>query len=71
MRITRTFWFTQSGGPCIGIVIGEDENTGEKKAYVGTADGIDEELDAKSISRYGGKLNEHTVQQIAAALSET
>ena len=44
MKEIKTFWFTNFT-EVVGIVVGEDEVTGERKAYVGAASGIDERAD--------------------------
>lgn len=55
-KIIAVHWFSQSG-PTIGIVTVEDETTGERKAYVGTGDGFDEQADIKRIRELGGKAD--------------
>jgi hypothetical protein len=71
MKVTDAFWFTQIGQPSlIGIVIGRDEITQEKKAYIGTAVGLDECLDAERIAEGGAKLRLQTAKEIVAALSD-
>ena len=47
MKQLDTIWF--SGLETIGIVIGEDEITGERKAYIGTGKGYSEEADIQHI----------------------
>ena len=57
MKILEMLWFTQAGTPStLGIIVGEDEITGEAKAYLGTAQGYDEEADAKHILETGAKF---------------
>jgi len=71
MQIENVFWFTQMGHQStLGIVIGKDRITGEAKAFIGTADGIDEQLDAQSIVKYGGKLDGRTAKAIADSLNK-
>lgn len=64
MKITNAIWFTQMGGPLIGIVIGEDSHSGEKKVYIGTASGIDEEEDSKHIASRGAKFHACTAVEL-------
>ena len=58
MKIIDSLWFTSLGilGGCIGIVLGEDEVTGEKKAYIGTAVGDNQERDERHIAMNGAKF---------------
>ena len=69
MKILNTTWFTELGSSKpIGIVVGEDENTGEIKAYIGTASGHNEERDAKHINMNGAKLHLVIVEGILKRL---
>lgn len=56
--VIRTAWFNPSGLNIIGvgIVYGRDQETGEIKAYIGTAFGIDEVQDINSIAESGAKF---------------
>lgn len=56
MRRIKTTWFTTNSGLIIGIVIGRDEITNEKKAYMDIASGNDNENDQKFIAEFGQKL---------------
>ncbi len=51
MELIDVVWF--SGERLIGVVIGEDEFTGEKKAYIVTGAGISAEQDSKHILDHG------------------
>jgi hypothetical protein len=57
MKIIASYWFTgfMSSFP-IGIVLAEDEITGELKAYIGEGQGRSEENDACNILEYGSKF---------------
>ena len=67
MKIETTIWFTQMVEPStIGIVIGTDEVTGEKKAYIGTGKGFDEDQDAKHISVTGARVTKKDAEQLIA-----
>lgn len=59
MKILKTKWFTEPGVlPQIGIVLGEDEITGELKARIGTGHvHRDETADAKKIAKQGAKFS--------------
>ena len=67
MKINGAMWFTQMGNTkLIGIVFGIDENTGEKKAYIGSADGFDEKADTKNIATTGAKLTQYNAGMLSA-----
>lgn len=68
MKILTATWFTGSGMKLIGVVIGIDEITNERKAYVGTASGLDEGLDAQHIASHGAKLHLVIAESIVRAL---
>lgn len=62
MRIQSSAWFTpaqpaawsDSGHrPCIGVVVGKDEITGNEKAYIGYGFGISRERDGQYILEHG------------------
>jgi hypothetical protein len=67
MKIIATHWFTEMGG-CLGIVVGEDEITGERKAYIGSGDGFSENADAQKILQRGGKFYPAVAARIIAEL---
>jgi hypothetical protein len=56
MKIEKAIWFTTCDGNTLGIVMGTDEVTGERKAYIGVGEGIDETTDTLDIMRYGAKF---------------
>jgi hypothetical protein len=66
MKMIEKFWF--SGLTTVGIVIGEDERTKERKAYIGECSGGSEASDAKHILEYGAKVNPEQLENILAAL---
>ena len=69
MKILDTIWFTELGKEePIGIVIGEDENTGEKKAYIGTGNGFEEGSDTISIAERGAKVSPQILKFILKRL---
>lgn len=55
MKIIHDVWFNNMLG-VVGIVVGEDEITGERKAYVGVAAGHNLEDDMKLVAELGGKF---------------
>lgn len=54
MKIIETLWFSGPQG-CMGIVLGVNEE-GERKAYIGTATGSHEQLDAELIAQVGAPV---------------
>ncbi len=56
MKILDTIWFTPMSGHTLGIVMGEDEVTKERKAYIGVAEGYDEHTDTRIIADTGVKI---------------
>ncbi len=67
MRVTDTIWFTGMRGS-VGLVMGVDDVTGDRKAYIGRCSGLDEELDTKVIVDYGVALKLDTIMKIATHL---
>lgn len=63
MKEIRTFWFSSLTG-VVGIVVGEDEVTGERKAYIGTTSGINERADTETIKRYGSPVSQAVLQDM-------
>lgn len=63
MNLIDAIWFTSLRGT-VGIVIGEDEVTGKRKAYVGIGDGFDEKVDAEHILEWGCPLYPGTIHRI-------
>ncbi len=62
MKKIRTFWFNTLDG-CFGIVVGEDDVTGKRKAYCGVVAGDDEEADEARIMRGGSSINAHLLRE--------
>ena len=52
-------WF--SGAKCIGIVCVETDQ-GERKFYIGTGDGLNEERDKKTIADWGIRIQPEDLQ---------
>lgn len=67
MKILDAMWFNSVGGTC-GLVIGEDEHTGEKKAYIGVVHGFDEKLDTVQVAEYGCKVDLTMLTEIVKKL---
>ena len=56
MRPIHVYWFTCMTGT-IGVVVGEDNVTKEKKAYIGVAAGFDQDADTKTVMELGAPLS--------------
>ena len=69
MKVIVSLWFTSSQG-CIGIIVGEDDTTGDRKAYIGIGHGLDERADTKAISALGSKFSLDTAQKLVTLLTK-
>lgn len=70
MKIIDSIWFTGIGMlGCVGIVLAEDESTRKRKAYVGSALGLNQESDEKFIVENGGKLPPELAKKISNFLN--
>ena len=63
MKVIGVIWLTGMYGN-VGIVLGEDAITGERKAYIGVHKGRDEKSDSEMIAAGGAKLTEQMVDRI-------
>lgn len=68
MEIIDTVWF--AGKDCIGIVVGKDEITKERKGYIGVSKSGDEKADIEYIAKTGSKVNPVLLQGIVDKLNE-
>jgi len=62
----KAIWFT--GRTNIGIIL--KDNGFEKKAYIGSVSGMNEEQDIKSILEYGNKVTLSQIKEIYEHLKE-
>lgn len=69
MKVIDTLWFTTSDGT-IGIVTIEEDITGDRKAYIGTASGNDEKEDTNHILAWGNKFSLDTVLRLQHLLTK-
>lgn len=69
MKVIDTLWFTTSDGT-IGIVTIEEDITGDRKAYIGTASGNDEKEDIDHILAWGNKFSLDTVLRLQHLLTK-
>lgn len=71
MKIEKAVWFSGFNIPGqIGIVMGVDEVTGKKKAYMGFGSGANEKYDEKTIAARGSPVNAAVLQQVINYLGE-
>lgn len=71
MKIEKSVWFSGFNIPgYIGIVMGVDETTGRKKAYMGFGTGSNEKYDEKVIAETGSPVNACVLQEVVNYLGE-
>lgn len=63
MKIIDSLWFTTIDGS-IGIIVIEEDVTGDRKAYIGPASGKDEKADTEKIIAWGNKFSIDTAERI-------
>jgi len=68
MNIINSIWF--SGVRTIGIVLGIDEITNVRKAYIGMGNGISKENDEKIIANSGTKFTIEAAKSIVGFLED-
>ena len=65
MKIEKAVWFSGTNFfGCVGIVMGADELTGKKKAYMGIIGGLDNKQDEKTIAETGSPVNVAVLQEV-------
>ena len=69
MKVIESLWFTNLDG-CIGIVVVEEDVTGDRKAYIGPASGTDKRADTEQISAWGNKFSLDTTLRLRHLLTE-
>lgn len=72
MKIINSIWFTQMGREylLIGIVVGRDEITKQKKLYIGVSCGLDQKADEKYIAETGAKLTKGMLAELTKWLED-
>lgn len=63
MKFIKVIWFGT-----IGLVIGADKVTKERKAYIGQGSGLDETFDIEHIMKHGTKVNPEVISEVYLAL---
>lgn len=69
VKTVNQYWFNGMFGT-IGIVTGEDEVTGKRKAYIAPVPGMSEEADVRRIKEAGAPVDPRQIADILADLSE-
>ncbi|GAI87289.1 unnamed protein product [marine sediment metagenome] len=69
MKVIDTLWFTNLKGTA-GIVILEEDVTGDRKAYIGVVDGLNEQTDREALLAWGNKFSLSTAEQIVQKLTK-
>ena len=69
MKIEKTLWFTPMTGGTIGIVLGKDDITEEKKGYIGVCSGTNETANQIHIARTGQKISLAVMKEIIGYLT--
>ena len=64
MRPIHVYWFTCMTG-AIGVVVGEDTVTKEKKAYIGVVGGFDQDADTKTVMEGGSPVSLGLLLEVA------
>lgn len=70
MKIKATHWFSPMGSGIIGIVVGEDDVTGETKAYIGVGTGESAAVDSKRINEWGAKITPERAKELIKDLEK-
>ncbi len=55
-KVIDSMWFNTAQGS-FGIILAENETTGERKLYAGVAAGLDQQADEQEILSWGNKVN--------------
>ena len=68
MKPIHDIWFQSVGGSC-GIIVAENELTGERKAYIGVASGLSIEHDTRMIMELGTKVTVERLKEVLEYLT--
>ena len=55
-KVIDSMWFNTAQGT-FGIILAEDETTGERNLYAGVVNGSDTQADEQAILSWGNKVN--------------
>lgn len=64
-KVIDSVWFNTPQGS-FGLVVGEDEMTGERKLYAGVVSGLDEKTDEQQILAWGNKVSVSILEGLIA-----
>ena len=64
IKLLSVVWANQMGVPAMLGIVSTENDEGEKKIYMGTAGGINEEEDTKRIMTHGGRVSPEQLQQL-------
>ena len=67
MKVIETLWFNSFGGT-VGIVVGEEDITKDRKAYIGSASGLDGKADTDHIIGFGLPFSLETARKLVYLL---
>jgi len=71
MKIEKSVWFSGFNIPgYIGIVMGVEDTTGRKKAYMGFGTGSNEKFDEMGIAACGSPVSAAVLQEVVNYLGE-
>lgn len=70
VKVLESIWFTNNQGGTTGIIIVE-EVTGDRKAYIGVGNGIDEKADIEDILAWGSEFSLDTTEKIHHYLTKS
>lgn len=64
-KVIDSMWFNTFRGS-FGIILTEDETTGERKLYAGASAGFDQQADEQAILSWGNKVNLGLLESLLA-----
>jgi len=68
VKIIDTLWFTNRKGT-VGLVIIEEDNTHDRKGYIGVVEGQSEAVDTEELLAWGNKFSLGTAEDIVKKLA--
>jgi len=67
VKVIETLWFNSFAGT-VGIVVGEEDITKDRKAYIGAASGLDEKAGTDHIVSFGLPFSLDTAKRLVYLL---
>jgi len=71
VKVLEAIWFTNNQGGTSGIIIVEEDVAGDRKAYIGVGNGIDEKVDIEDILAWGSEFSLGTTERIHHYLTKS